>query len=255
MSRLLFLALPFALLAAGCSGAAGGNDPVVGSTLVDLDLSKKTVRSGEAPVGNLVADAYLEAGRVLDPTVQIALVNGGSLRCPSELDELDCDGYVIEPGDITEAMLVIVMPFETKLVIKDVPGATLRSTLERSVSSLPTETKGWFLHVAGLTYDADCAQVAQAIDPAMTAVLAEGQRVTQTVFEGLPIVDTQTYRVVTNAYVGSGQDGHVLLADAPLIIGSEGSDRDALRDHLAQHSPVSPAVEGRIGLTPACAVP
>jgi 5'-nucleotidase / UDP-sugar diphosphatase len=236
-------------LAYGC----GGDDPadkVVGETAVVLDLVETGTRGRETAIGNLTADALLEA--TASHGAQLAIVNGGSLRCPAEFDAVQCQGYAIEPGPITQADLDIVLTFKTQLVVKDISGAVLRSTLERSVATIPSELKGWFLHVAGIRYAADCANQAQQIDAEGTTLISEGSRVTSVTVGGAPLDDAATYRVGLNAFVAAGNDGHVLLGQAATAEALTENEQDAMIAFLGAHSPVSPAVEGRIQLTPAC---
>jgi 5'-nucleotidase/UDP-sugar diphosphatase len=236
---------------AGCADDSGPDADVVGETTVGLDLAEIGTRAKETLIGNLMADALLQETSA--DGAQIALVNGGSLRCPSELDAVQCQGYVIEPGPITQADVDTVLPFKTQLVIKDVTGAVLRSTLERGVSTIPSERKGWFLHVAGLRYAADCALPAQQIDAEGTAIISEGSRVTSVMVGGAALDDAATYRVGLNAFVAAGTDGHVLLGQTPVAMELPDNEQDALLAFLADHSPVTPAIEGRITLTAACA--
>lgn len=234
-------------------GCGDDDDPpeevVVGHTDVDLELTEILTRNQEAPIGNLVADAFLEATSELG--AQAAMINGGSLRCPEEFDEVQCVGWSIPAGEITEDQLATVLSFDGALTIKTVTGAQLRSTLERSVSSIPSERKGWFLHVAGLEYEADCSLGAQQLNADNTSIVTEGVRVTDIEIAGEPVDDGATYEIAVPAFIGAGSDGHVQLGEA------EGedlttTDREAVRAYLAAHDPVAPAVEGRIELSDDC---
>jgi 2',3'-cyclic-nucleotide 2'-phosphodiesterase (5'-nucleotidase family) len=241
--------IAIAALTFGC----GGDDPgakVVGETAVVLDLVETGTRGRETPIGNLAADSVLEVTASHGAT--IAIVNGGSLRCPAEFDAVQCAGYAIQPGPITQADLDVVLTFKTQLVVKDISGATLRSTLERSVATIPSELKGWFLHVAGLSYAADCTNPAQQIDAEGTTLISEGSRITSVTIGGAPLDDTATYRIGLNAFVAAGNDGHVLLGQAPIAESLSENEQDAAIAFLGAHSPVSPAVEGRIDLTATC---
>src|SRR5512143_308896 len=87
MSRRIRSILPFlatGILSTSCSQLTVFNvdcpksNQVVGQTTVALDITKKTVRSREAPVGDLVADAVLEADADAHPVA--ALQNAGGIR-------------------------------------------------------------------------------------------------------------------------------------------------------------------------------
>jgi len=250
--------------AAGCGddddngGGDGGSDAgnlnrVIGRTTIDLELTEKGTRAKETPIGNLFVDAQHEAVAPLG--AEISFVNGGSLRCPGEFDAVQCEGYKLPAGDLTQGQLEIVAKFDNDIIIKDVPGSVIKSTLERSVSSIPTEKKGWFLHPAGLTYSADCARTAQQLSTDRMSIITEGDRVTDIKVGGQPLVLTRTYKVAVASFIGTGQDGHLLLG---MVAGGTQTGkltRQTMLDYLSRHSPVTPRVEGRITLTAACNVP
>jgi 5'-nucleotidase len=222
--RLLSLA---ALLAsAGCPLWNGSQDDVqsVGSTEVALPLAKATNREAESLSGDAIADAYL--AEAIDAGAQAALFNGGSIRCetPSfsaNADEGGCAGLSIPPGTIDGQTLTNVLPFELEdhLVVVQLTGSQLKSTLERSVSSLPGTASGWFMQVANLSYSVDCSQPAQVINqnyPSVLSIVTEGSRVTA-ISVGGAAVDLATdggvtYGIVTNSFEAEGDDGHVEMA-------------------------------------------
>lgn len=245
VSITLFLGLCCAALACGDDD----EDIVLGQTTVDLELRESLTRNQECPLGNLVADALLE--RFKPQGAQIALVNGGGLRCPPEHDATQCKDWKIPAGPITQAHLDTVLSFDNELVIIELAGDQLRSTMERGVSGIPSLVKGYFLHVAGMTYKADCSLAAQQLDSAGTTIAAEGQRVTEMLVGGTPYAVGTKYKVVVNAFIGSGQDGHVALGK--LTSSKTGvKEHEVMKAHLKAHSPVSPKVDGRITLTSDC---
>jgi 5'-nucleotidase len=216
---------------------------------VDLELRESLTRQRECPLGNLVADALLD--RFESQGVQIALINGGGLRCPPEHDATQCKDWKIPAGPITQSHLDTVLSFNNELVIKEVSGDQLKSTLERGVSGIPALIKGYFIHVAGMTYKADCSQAAQKLDSAGETIASEGQRVTEIKVGGSAYSATAKYKLVVNAFVGAGQDGHVELSKpTPTKTGIK--EHEVMKDYLEANSPVSPKVEGRITLTADC---
>jgi 5'-nucleotidase len=210
---------------AGCPIWNGSQDDVqsVGSTSVALPLQKSISREVESLFGDAIADAYLAES--LDAGAQAALFNGGSIRCEApafaaSADEGGCLGLSIPPGTIDGQTLTDVLPFELEdhLVVVQLDGAQLKSTLERSVSSLPGTASGWFMQVANLSYTVDCSQTAQVINsnyPTVLSIVTEGSRVTAISVGGTPVdlTDTSTtYGVVTNSFEAEGDDGHVAMA-------------------------------------------
>lgn len=251
--RRLCTAVVVALALAPACGDDGNEVIVYGEVTVDLDLAETGTRATETLIGDMVADAFFAA--LAAEEIDVAFIGGGGLRCPEELDAVQCEGYVIPAGELTSAHLEIVLPFDNELVIKEITGATLRSTLERSVSVIPSERKGWFLHPSeSLRYAADCALPAQLVNSDGTAIESEGSRVTSVTVGGVDISDTATYRVATTAFVAAGSDGHVLLGQATPPTSTGVSERQAVADYVTANSPVTPVLDGRIELTAACAV-
>lgn len=243
-----------ALFLSSCDTFETFNEPctasrgVIGQTAVELDVQKVTLRSREAPAGDLVADAVLAAST---PEGAIAAIqNAGGIR-----PEL-CRGgerLSIPAGPITEADVEDLLPFENYVAIVTLTGAELKSALERSVSALPEETEGWFVQVAGLTFAGDCTRQRQILSNDGTVIVTEGDRVTAITVGGVAWDALASYKIATNDYVAAGEDGFLSMRD--------GSSRatalllnDALKSHLAVASPVSPTGTGRIALT-ACTPP
>lgn len=242
------------LLASGCGDDGGTQVVTFGEVTVDLDLAETGTRATETLIGNLAADAFMAS--LASEQIDAAFIGGGGLRCPEELDAVQCEGYVIEAGPVTAADLEIVMPFDNDLVIKTLTGAELRSTLERSVSVIPSERKGWFLHPsASLRYAADCAQPAQVVNSDGTVIETEGARITSVTIGGAALDDGATYTIATTAFVAAGGDGHVALGAATPTTTTTVTERQAVGDYLMANTPVTPTLDGRITLTAACDVP
>ncbi len=259
-----------ALGAAACpiwNGTQGDQRPV-GATTVALPLDKAINRSQESLFGDVCADAYLASGA--DAGAVAALFNGGSIRCeaPSfdaNADNQGCKGQSVPPGNIDRLLLSDVIPFESAddLVVVRLTGAELKSTLERSVASLPSKASGWFMQVSGLTYTADCAQPAQVIDPnypSVLRVISDGSRVGAIVLGGKlvdPADTTTTYDIVTNSFEAQGSDGHVAMGLACQTqqcqpFDPSSSDYVVIASYLGTNDPISPTLQGRITLSPSC---
>jgi 2',3'-cyclic-nucleotide 2'-phosphodiesterase (5'-nucleotidase family) len=127
--------------------------------------------------------------------------------------------------------------------------------MEQSVATIPSERRGQFLHVSGMTVSADCAQPAQQLNADETAIATEGSRVTSVTVGGIALDDAATYKVVVSGFVGSGGDGHVLLGESPIAVETDQTEHSVMQAYLAANSPVEPTLEGRIQLTAACSAP
>ncbi|MCT8140481.1 5'-nucleotidase C-terminal domain-containing protein [Anaerobacillus sp. CMMVII] len=199
---------------------------VVGSSLVDLNGARNDVRTKETNLGNLIADGMVAKANESVKT-HIALQNGGGIR------------ESFPAGDITLGQVLTVLPFGNNLVTLDLTGAELLAALEHSVSEVET-AQGKFSQVSGIKFKYDINKPA-------------GQRVwfveakTDNGFEVLDL--SKTYRIATNAFAADGGDGFTMFKKAK----DEGRmtelfvvDFEVFTSYLEKHSPVSPAVEGRI---------
>ncbi|MBE3639443.1 bifunctional metallophosphatase/5'-nucleotidase, partial [Mangrovicoccus algicola] len=144
-----------------------------------------TCRSEECPMGNLVAEAMLEA--VAGQGVTIAIQNGGGLRAS------------FEAGEVTMGDVLAVLPFQNTLATFEATGAMIIDALENGVSQVEEEA-GRFPQVAGLRFTWD-----PTIGP------SEG-RVTEVLVmqdgDWVPIDPEATYLAVTNDYLRNGGDGY-----------------------------------------------
>ncbi len=243
------LLLPILLLLGSCDALETFNDPcaasdrIVGETAVALDVQKATVRSRQAPVGDLVADAVLAAS--VGEGAVAAIQNAGSIR-----PEICRGGERVEipAGPITEADVEDLLPFENVVTIVNLSGPELKSVLERSVSALPEANEGWFVQVAGLSFDADCTRQRQVLSNDGTSVVTEGDRVTSITVGGALWSSAGTYTIATNDYVAAGEDGFLAMRDGS-VRSTAILFTDALQSHLALASPVAPTGTGRITLT------
>ncbi len=165
------------------------------------------VRTQETNLGNLLADALLDAGQdgaeefgVTPP--QVALQNGGGIR----------NNSLIPAGPVTELDTFSVAPFANFVaVVPDVPRAQFKELLENAVSQIPV-ADGRFAQVAGFRFTYDPAGAAQVTAEDGT-VTTPGTRVTEVVLDdGTPIVTAGAVvegpgvSVATNDFSARGGD-------------------------------------------------
>ena len=159
-----------------------------------LDSRTTTVRTGEAAIGDLVADAlrgYFKA--------DVALMNGGGLRG----DRVYAAGHVLTRRD-----LLTEMPFGNVVEKLAVTGATLRAALENGVSGLE-QRAGRFPQVSGLAF---------TFDPAFPA----GRRVGTILVGDQKLVPERIYTLATTDYLAAGGDGYTMLAAAKVLVNASG---------------------------------
>lgn len=193
---------------------------VIGTTTTDLDSRKDVVRSREASMGNLIADALRDTLKA-----DVAITNGGGIRA----DALHPAGSKLTRKDIFAEL-----PFGNVGVLVEMSGQDLISTLEHGVSKVE-EKAGRFPQVSGLT---------MTYDPKAPA----GRRVTSIQVGGKPVDPQATYRVATNDYMLKGGDGYAAFPRSKVIVDASGAVLLAtiVMNYVEAKKTVAPAVEGRI---------
>lgn len=194
----------------------------IGTTTEPLDSRKAVLRTREAAMGNLIADA-LRAATDSD----VAIVNGGGIR-----------GNKQYPAgtELTRRDVLTELPFGNRTVKLAVTGDMIRAALENGVSDV-ANAAGRFPQVSGLSFTADLTK-------------PPGQRVDAIMIAGKPLDPAASYTLATNDYMAGGGDGYVALeAGTPLLGGRDGKlmANDVMAYITAQKT-VAPKVEGRIGL-------
>ncbi|HWU97534.1 MAG TPA: bifunctional metallophosphatase/5'-nucleotidase [Oxalicibacterium sp.] len=190
-------------------------------------LSRTPVASGESPLGNLVADAQLEATRAVDNGgAQLALMNPGGLRADLGVP----DGG----GELTYAQLFKAQPFGNNLIVKTLNGRQLRAVLEQQFASgTNTVSQPRVLFPSkGFTYAYDLRKPV-------------GKRIADMRLHGTPIRDGTSYRVTMNSYLASGGDNFEKFNNEQQVSGGD-LDVNALESWIRTRSPVSPPELNRI---------
>ena len=194
----------------------------IGTTSEPLDSRKATLRSQEAAMGNLVADA-LRASVKAD----IAITNGGGIRGNKEY----AAGSALTRRDV-----LTELPFGSRTVKLEVTGGMIWAALENGVSEAENAA-GRFPQVSGLGLEADLMK-------------PKGQRVIAVTIAGKPLERTATYTLATNDYMFAGGDGYTALsAGKPLLSVRDGQlMANDVMGYIARNKTIAPKVEGRIWL-------
>jgi 5'-nucleotidase len=206
---------------------------VVGSVTAQLlstrDAGGDPDGDGEAPLGNVVADAQLEATAPTDfGGAVIAFMNPGGIRGPVK--------YEVASGldPVTYGELFTVQPFSNTLTVKTCTGAQIQALLEQQFDN-PAAGQVRILTVSqGFNYSYDRTR------PAGDRVLNNTVKL-----NGTAIVDGQSYRVQMNSFLATGGDGFSVFNNCTNQLGGE-VDLDALVRYFQNHSPISPPAEDRI---------
>jgi 2',3'-cyclic-nucleotide 2'-phosphodiesterase (5'-nucleotidase family) len=202
---------------------------VIGSTQVDLDGERSTVRFTESNLGNLITDsqiAYFQA--------DVAIQNGGGIRLS------------VPAGPITIGDVFGILPFDNKMLVLEMTGQTLWECLENGLVNHGTGD-GRFPQVGGIKFTADDSKPV-------------GQRlVSVSHADGSPLSLTRKYKVVVNDFMAGGGDGYNMIKvigaadpNAPFVtnvtklVETTLLQRQILEDYLKRNPNVSPKLEGRI---------
>lgn len=197
-------------------------DAPIATTAVGLDSREAIVRTREAAIGNLIADAMRAAAHA-----DAALMNGGGIR----------GNKIYPPGSaLTPRDLLAELPFDNRVVTIDVRGGDLKRALENGLSQLPAAS-GRFPQVSGLAIEADASRPA-------------GERVLSVKVGDAPLDDSKTYRVATNDFMARGGDGYASLRDAKPLLPIVDSPplSDAVIAYIKALGTVRAAADGRIVL-------
>jgi 2',3'-cyclic-nucleotide 2'-phosphodiesterase (5'-nucleotidase family) len=197
-------------------------DTVVGMSTTPLDASNERLAT-ETALGNLIADALRE-----DVKADVGLSNAGGAR----------GSRVYPAGPLTRRTLLSIHPFGNIACKIAVTGQVLREALLNGVSKLPIGD-GRFPQVSGVT---------MKVDPNASG----DRRVSDIRINGQPLDPGRTYTVALPDFVMSGGDGYAMFANRTVLVDAQSGDLvvTALEKYIAARGTVSPAVEGRVTITP-----
>jgi 2',3'-cyclic-nucleotide 2'-phosphodiesterase (5'-nucleotidase family) len=195
-------------------------DVAVGTTAIELDSRSAIVRTREAAIGNLIADAMRVIGRV-----DAAIMNGGGIRA----------GKLYAPDStITRRDILAELPFNNRVVSIEISGRDLKRALENGLAQMPN-AGGRFPQVSGIALEADLKR-------------APGSRITTIKVGGAALQDAKTYRIAINDFLARGGDGYVTLRDAKKLLPVDDSPllANQVMVFVRQVGTVRTGVEGRI---------
>jgi 2',3'-cyclic-nucleotide 2'-phosphodiesterase (5'-nucleotidase family)/predicted AlkP superfamily phosphohydrolase/phosphomutase len=217
---------------------------VVGSSTVEIlrsDVCGRTDgRLCESLVGDVTTDAMRTKYAPID--VEFAITNSGGLRdrltCPAAGGGSGfCPPSTPPPFPITRGQVIAVLPFGNVVVTLDVSGPELKTMLENGVSSMPA-ANGRFPQVSGLCFTFD---VEAAVGSRVTGAVRQAADGTCT---GAPIDLTGgTYKIAENDFMSTGGDGYPNFFSRAT---TQDIMAQTLEDYVADNSPISPSIQGRI---------
>ncbi len=181
---------------------------ILGYTLTTLYRSSQ----GESPMGDLMADAMLEASGA-----DFAFNNYNSMRQDFPI------------GPITKQDVVDAFPFANELVVVKVNGSMLKDLIERSVVG---SYMGMAIAGGKVVYDPK---------------RPNGNRIVEFKVNGKPLVKDKIYKIAVSAYLAQGNSGMTPLSFLPdnAFTYTGKLVREAVIEYIKKHSPLNIQLDGR----------
>jgi 2',3'-cyclic-nucleotide 2'-phosphodiesterase (5'-nucleotidase family)/predicted AlkP superfamily phosphohydrolase/phosphomutase len=186
--------------------------------------------AGEQPMGDVIADAMLEATAPTDFGGTVAaFMNSGGVRAGLLFAK---SGPETEDGIVRYTEAFTVQPFGNTLVVKTCTGQQLYDVLNQQFNNPAAGQNRIMLVSANVHYQWTTAGGAHVVDGSLT-------------FGGAPVNKAASYRVAMNNFMADGGDGYTVFTQCTAPLGGE-VDLDAFARYLTAHSPVSPPALTRI---------
>ncbi|KOU13560.1 5'-nucleotidase [Streptomyces sp. WM6372] len=202
---------------------------------ISADIAGRGSEAPEKPLGDMIADAQLEAtAPAAKGGAQLAVMNPGGIRADLAYKAAGAEG----DGVVTYGESYTVQPFNNLMNVVDLTGAQLITALQQQVSGPVNGPNPKILQVSkGFTYTLD-----------MTKTGADRIVVDSVKLNGAAIDPAKTYRVAMNEFLAGGGDGFTVLKDHKnKLVGVP--DLEAFNTYLAkstQAAPLAPPAADRI---------
>ncbi len=231
-----------------------------GSTSVYLEARRGAVRTEETNLGNLTADANLDAARRVDPTVVASLKNGGGMRASIGVivgvDELPPPANPLvgkAEGDISQLDIENTLRFNSGLSLLTLTAPQLLEVVEHAIAEAqPGVSTGQFPQVGGLAFSYDMSQPAGKRVGSLVITDSDGNPMDIVAQNGGVVGDRErTFRIVTRDFLADGGDDYPYpnypdtnRVDLPGVMTEEqsggnadftapGREQDALAEYLS----------------------
>ncbi|MCX5146961.1 MULTISPECIES: bifunctional metallophosphatase/5'-nucleotidase [unclassified Streptomyces] len=202
---------------------------------ISADIAGRGSEAPEKPLGDLIADAQLEAtAPAAKGGAQLAIMNPGGIRADLAYKAAGAEG----DGVVTYGESYTVQPFNNLMNIVDLTGAQLITALQQQVSGTVNGPNPKILQVSkGFTYTLD-----------MTKTGADRIVVDSVKLNGAAIDPAKTYRVAMNEFLAGGGDGFTVLKEHKnKLVGVP--DLEAFNAYLGKSTaaaPIAPPAADRI---------
>jgi len=209
---------------------------VIGSITEDIrssrDVPSGQNAAGEQPMGDVIADAMLEATAPTDFGGAVAaFMNSGGVRGGLIFDQISGGE---QPGEVTYGEAFTVQPFGNTLVVKTCTGQQIYDVMNQQFNNPAADSNGIMLPTANVNYQWTTVGGPHIVDGSVS-------------FDGgtTPIDKGAPYRVVVNNFMADGGDGYTVFRSCTDPLGGD-VDLDAFARYLGLHSPVAPPPLNRI---------
>ena len=202
----------------------------LGTFEMPADGRAKSVRTGESPLGNFVADALRWRFKT-----DIGMVNGGGIR----------GDRIFPAGPVSWKLLSEIFPFGNAIHIRRLSGEQIRLILEISASTLKggedhiyndnlRPPSGGFLHFSGLRAEFSLSGNSTLIDE-KGEVIRWGNRVRKVSVlkdgEWSPLNEREIYTVAVNSWTAGGGDKNFIFTQG-VVQKTDIRDIDAVGEYL-----------------------
>jgi 5'-nucleotidase len=209
---------------------------VVGSIAADIRSARDNPSgqnaAGEQPMGDVIADAMLEATKPTDfGSAVAAFMNSGGVRAGLLFDQISGGE---QPGQVTYAEAFTVQPFGNTLVVKTCTGQQIYDVLNQQFNNPAAGSNRIMLPSANVHYQWTTVGGPQVVDGSVS-------------FDGgaTAISKTASYRVAMNNFMADGGDNYTVFRSCTEPLGGE-IDLDAFTRYLGAHSPLAAPTLNRI---------
>ena len=209
---------------------------VIGAITADIRSARDNPSgqnaNGEQPMGDVIADAMLEATEPSDfGGAQAAFMNAGGVRAGLLFDQISGGE---QPGQVTYGEAFTVQPFGNTLVVKTCTGQQIYDVLNQQFNNPAPGSNRIMLPSANVRYQWTSEGGGHVVDG---TVSFDG---------GATFIDkAASYRVAMNNFMADGGDNYTVFRSCTEALGGE-VDLDAFGRYLQAHSPVAPPALNRI---------
>ena len=209
---------------------------IIGSITADIRSARDTPSgqnaAGEQPMGDVIADAMLEATKPSDFGGAVAaFMNSGGVRAGLLFNQISGGE---QPGQVTYGEAFTVQPFGNTLVVKTCTGQQIYDVLNQQFNNPSAGSNRIMLPSANVHYQWTTVDGPHVVDGTVT-------------FDGGTTVINKAagYRVVVNNFMADGGDNYTVFRSCTEPLGGD-VDLDAFARYLGAHSPLAPPALTRI---------